>query len=128
MMGRQLVRQIVAVFLGGLLGGAIREMLMLGIQLGKFPLNTMIVNLTGVFLTVLVTTTVCQRWHGLKYMREFVDVGILGAYTTYGTIILDVTTKTSLLEGGIYLVVTIVGSVLMVYLARFVGERGMPCC
>ncbi|AIG65214.1 fluoride efflux transporter FluC [Weissella tructae] len=122
-MKRQILVQILAVFVGGLIGGAVRETLMLTIKMGQFPLNTVVVNLTGVFLAVLVTTKLCQSWHKIAYVHEFLDVGILGAYTTYGTVILDLATKTSFVMGMIYLTTTIVGSVFMIYLARYVGRR-----
>lgn len=122
-MKRRILVQILAVFVGGLIGGAVRETLMLTIKMGQFPLNTVVVNLTGVFLAVLVTTKLCQSWHKIAYVHEFLDVGILGAYTTYGTVILDLATKTSFVMGMIYLATTIVGSVFMIYLARYVGRR-----
>lgn len=122
-MKRQLFVQILAVFVGGLIGGASREALMLGIKIGNFPFNTLVVNLMGVFLTVLVTTKLCQSWHKMTYIHEFLDVGIFGAYTTYGTVILDLTTKTSFFLGVIYLALTVLGSILMIYLARYVGRR-----
>jgi CrcB protein len=122
-MKRQILVQILAVFVGGLIGGAVRETLMLTIKMGQFPLNTVVVNLTGVFLAVLVTTKLCQSWHKIAYVHEFLDVGILGAYTTYGTVILDLATKTNFVMGMIYLTTTIVGSVFMIYLARYVGRR-----
>lgn len=121
-MQQRIGTQLVAVFLGGLLGGGIREVLMLGISWHQFPLNTLVVNLTGVFLTVLVTTRICHRWHTAKNVHEFIDVGILGAYTTYGTVVLDIATHPSLIDTTIYLLVTVFGSVMMVYLARYVGR------
>lgn len=120
-MRRRIVSQISAVFIGGLIGGAMRELLMLTIHFNNFPLNTLVVNLTGVFLTVLVTTKVCQKWRKLQYIHEFLDVGILGAYTTYATVILDVSTHTSLLESSLYILLTVLGSAGMVFLARYVG-------
>jgi len=119
--------QIIAVFIGGLIGGAMRELLMLVIHLDNFPLNTLVVNLTGVFLTVLVTTHLCRHWHQLAYVHELIDVGVLGAYTTYGTIIVDISTHQSLVTNGLYLLLTVVGSVGMVYLARLVGRRRYAC-
>lgn len=121
-MQHRIVTQIMAVFLGGLIGGAMRELLMLGIRLDNFPLNTLVVNLTGVFLTVLITTQLCRRWHRFKYVHELMDVGVLGAYTTYGTIIVDISTHQALFTNSVYLLLTIVGSVVMVYLARLVGR------
>lgn len=120
-MQRRILAQITAVFIGGLLGGAMRELLMITIRMANFPLNTLIVNLTGVFLTVLVTTKICQRWHKLRYVHEFLDVGILGAYTTYGTVILDISTHASWVDNSLYLLFTVLGSAVMVYLARYVG-------
>lgn len=120
-MQRGMFTQIMVVFIGGLFGGAMRELLMLTIQFNNFPLNTLVVNLTGVFLTVLVTTKLCQKWRKLQYIHEFLDVGVLGAYTTYATVILDVSTHASLLESSLYILLTVLGSVGMVFLARYVG-------
>ncbi|AIM62527.1 fluoride efflux transporter FluC [Weissella ceti] len=122
-MKRQILVQILAVFVGGLIGGAVRETLMLTIKMGQFPLNTVVVNLTGVFFSCISDNQIVPIMHKIAYVHEFLDVGILGAYTTYGTVILDLATKTSFVMGMIYLTTTIVGSVFMIYLARYVGRR-----
>jgi len=122
-MQRTMWLKVLAVFIGGLSGGCMREMMMIVFHHAGFPINTLLVNLTGVFLTVFVTTEVCERWHGLRGMHEFLELGVLGAYTTYATVIFDVSTTPSLIKGIVYLLLTIIGSVLMVYLARTLGRR-----
>jgi len=52
---------------------------------GSFPWPTFWTNLSGSFALGVVLAVVLQQFPPRRYLRPFVAVGFLGAYTTYST-------------------------------------------
>ncbi|MFE1172317.1 fluoride efflux transporter FluC [Streptomyces sp. NPDC058773] len=82
---------LVVVALGGLLGGMARYLLGLAFPtpVGKFPLTTFAINVSGAFLLALLLVYVLEIWPPTRYVRAFAGVGFLGSYTTFSTWMVD---------------------------------------
>ena len=52
---------------------------------GRFPLGTLIINVTGSFLIGLLMTLLTERWNPHPNWRLFLVVGVLGGYTTFSS-------------------------------------------
>lgn len=118
----QWLGQILMVGIGGFIGGALRESVELIFQ-NATPLGTLVINLTGTFVTVLATQVLVQKLNLLTQSQiNFIFVGVIGAYTTYSTLMLELT-KLSMMTAFIYWTISIIGGILMVYLAQWVGEK-----
>jgi CrcB protein len=78
---------VVAVAAGGAFGAPIRYELSVSVHVapGSFPWSTFWINVSGSFLLGLVLTVVLERWPPTRYVRPFVAIGGLGAYTTFST-------------------------------------------
>src|SRR5688572_7198758 len=76
-----------AMALGGALGTAARYGVAQTVHAapGSFPWPTFWTNLSGSFALGLVLAVVLQHFPPTRYLRPFVAVGFLGAYTTYST-------------------------------------------
>ena len=76
-----------AVALGGALGTAARSGVaqLMPVAPGTFPWATFLVNLSGSFALGAVLALVLQRFPTSRFVRPFVAVGFVGAYTTYST-------------------------------------------
>jgi CrcB protein len=86
-----------AVAVGGALGSVARHgvnhLVHVRWPLMRFPLATMIVNVTGcLVIGVLAGLVISGRLPLRFYWREFVFVGILGGFTTFSTFGLDTIT------------------------------------
>jgi fluoride exporter len=78
---------VVAVALGGALGAPTRYELSerFSAAAGSFPWATFCINVSGSFLLGLLLTVVLERWPPTRYVRPFLAIGVLGAYTTFST-------------------------------------------
>jgi CrcB protein len=78
---------VLAVASGGALGALARYGLELGGDVGRdaFPWPTLGINLSGAFLLGLVYTLLAERVRPTPYLRAFLAIGLLGAYTTFST-------------------------------------------
>jgi fluoride exporter len=83
-----------------------------------FPWSTLVVNLAGSALIGVLMVFVTDVWRPGRYARPFLGIGVLGGLTTYSTMTLDLRTLATardwLLAGG-YLVATVVGGLLAVW-------------
>ena len=52
---------------------------------GRFPLGTLVINVTGSFLIGVLMTLLTERFEPHPNWRLFLVVGILGGYTTFST-------------------------------------------
>ena len=52
---------------------------------GRFPLGTLVINVTGSFLIGVLMTLLTERLHPHPNWRLFLVVGILGGYTTFSS-------------------------------------------
>jgi CrcB protein len=82
---------ILAVAAGGLIGAPARYELGVALpsQPGAFPLATFLINATGSLALGVIVTLIVERWPPTEYLRPFVATGVLGAYTTWSTFMVD---------------------------------------
>ena len=57
---------------------------------GRFPLGTLIVNVTGSFLAGVLMTLLTERFNPHPNWRLFLVVGVLGGYTTFSSFEFDI--------------------------------------
>ncbi len=77
----------IVVLAGAGLGGLVRYLLGTWITakyLGRFPLGTFVVNISGAFL-IGALMTIFDRFQPHPNLRIFLIVGVLGGYTTFST-------------------------------------------
>lgn len=122
-------RRIVAVLCGGFLGTVTRYLLSGVIQaaLGKsWPYDILCINITGALVLAFVTTLADATFLIGPTRRLFINVGFLGAYTTFSSFALG---DDLLLSGGqwlpalLYLVLSIAGGLLAVLAGDWLGQR-----
>lgn len=91
--------QVFAVAVGGAIGGCARygvDMLV-PTSSGELPWSTLSVNVAGALLLALLLILVLEVWPPTRYVRPFLAVGVLGSFTTFSTLMVDVD---QLLAGG----------------------------
>jgi CrcB protein len=87
---------------------------------GKFPLGTLVINVSGSFLIGLLMTILTERFKLDPSWRLFLVVGFLGGYTTFSSF--EWETYTSVRDGGLWPgMLNIVSSVVLGYLAVWLG-------
>lgn len=92
--------QWLAVALGGALGAMGRygvNGLVFSLVGGRWPLGTLLVNVLGSILMGIFYVLIVERHIMPGPWREFIMIGMLGAFTTFSTFSLD---SLSLWEGG----------------------------
>jgi CrcB protein len=110
------------VLVGGGVGALARYILGAEIALrvgGRFPLGTMILNVTGSFLIGLLMTLFTERFTH-PYWRLLLVVGVLGGYTTFSTF--EYETFRAVQDGTRWIAfLNVVGSVVLGYIAVWIG-------
>ncbi|MGC9948699.1 MAG: fluoride efflux transporter CrcB [Bryobacteraceae bacterium] len=88
---------------------------------GRFPLGTLVINVTGSFLIGVLTTLLTERFHPHPNWRLFLVVGILGGYTTFSSF--EYETYQAVRDGERWLgLVYVGGSVVLGYLGVWLGS------
>jgi fluoride exporter len=129
-MGRELSlsHRILAVFVGGFLGTIVRYLLSLLIQsrLGKgWPYDILLINLTGAFFLALFTTLADAAMFIGPTRRLFLNVGFLGAYTTFSSLALGdilLSSNDQWLPAFLYLFFSMTGGILAIILGIWSGQ------
>jgi protein CrcB len=129
-MGRSLSsrRRLLAVFCGGFLGATARYLLSMAITswLGKnWPYDILIINLSGTLILALVTTLAEATFLIGPTRRLIINVGFLGAYTTFSSFALGdilLFSKGDWQFALMYVIVSILGGVLVVMLGDILGQ------
>lgn len=123
-----LPRRLLAVLAGGFLGTIIRYLLSLLLQdlLGKtFPYDILLINVTGAFVLALITTLAdASIWVG-PTRRLFINVGFLGAYTTFSSLALGdilLFAKGAWGPALLYLALSLSGGIIAVLLGDLAGQ------
>ncbi|MBU7568271.1 CrcB family protein [Weissella hellenica] len=119
---KKILLEILAVSSGGFIGGVLRGSMMLLFHNNLFPWETIIVNLSGTFISALLVVLFSKMINLTQITSDFIMVGILGAYTTYSTALVDMV-HLSLLMALVYLVISVVGGVLVVIFSRYLGNK-----
>ncbi len=122
-------RRILAVFGGGFFGTIVRYLLSTLIQthLGKgWPYDILIINITGAFVLACITTLADAAVLIGPTRRLVINVGFLGAYTTFSSLALG---DVLLFANGrwllalLYLFLSIGGGIVAVLAGDVVGNR-----
>lgn len=82
------MRKYSYIMIGGALGAMLRvavKNIGFGQQQGGFPLNTLIINITGSFVLALFMTLTLEIFEFDADIRLGVSTGFLGGYTTFST-------------------------------------------
>ena len=113
------------IFIGGALGSLLRWWLGSAIgerYLGKFPLGTFVINVTGAFAMGLLSTIMDIDWRDRfgSFSTAFMLTGCLGGYTTFSSYELDSVTAYNQQQRGIAFLYW-VGSVAVGLLAAALG-------
>lgn len=121
-------RRMIAVLCGGFCGTITRFALSMLIQswFGKsWPYDLLIINVTGALLLAFVTTLADATFLVGPTRRIFINVGFLGAYTTFSSLALG----DMLLFGNrywlpalLYLILSIIGGILAIILGDWLGQ------
>lgn len=86
----------------------------------RFPIGTMVVNITGSFLIGLIMTIITERFPGDLSWRPLLVTGFLGGYTTFSSF--EWETYAAVRHGGSWIaVINVVGSVGLGYAAVWLG-------
>lgn len=82
---------LLAVALGGIVGGLGRYGLsvLLPTRAGHFPLGTFVVNASGSAVLGFALVVLTEYVAPSRYARPFLGTGVLGAYTTFSTYIIE---------------------------------------
>jgi fluoride exporter len=87
---------------------------------GRFPLGTLLVNVSGSFLIGLIMTVLSERLQPSPNWRYLLVIGFLGGYTTFSSF--EWETFSLIREGGFWFgLANVAGSVLLGYLAVWLG-------
>jgi CrcB protein len=110
------------VVLGGASGSLVRYLVASAVmnRVGtRFPVGTVLINITGSFLIGLLMT-IFTRYQSHPNLRLLLVVGFLGGYTTFSS--LEWETLGLIQSGSRWLgLVNVAGSVLMGYIAVWLG-------
>ena len=119
--------QLLVIGCGGAVGALMRYGLGWRITLlagGGFPWGTLFVNIFGCFLAGLILTLFVTRIPLSDLLRNGLQIGLLGGFTTFSAFSIDAITlfdQGLWLRGLLYIVTTVVVSVLGAYLGMSVG-------
>ncbi len=117
---------ILPISLGAVLGALSRHFLVLYFSRlfpliqAQLPFSTLIVNVLGSFFMGLFIELAALKFSVSPELRAFISVGFLSSFTTLSSVALDftlLTEKGDLLVGIIYIALSVVLSVLAVFLA-----------
>ncbi|MCU1451818.1 MAG: CrcB family protein [Acidimicrobiales bacterium] len=119
---------LAAVFAGGFAGALARYELGLAWRTGagRFPWTTFTINLSGAFLLGLVLTVLLERMGPTRYLRAFLCVGVLGAWTTMSTFSVE---GTQLVRDGhaptalVYAAATVVAGITLTWVGVTLARR-----
>lgn len=111
------------VFFGGGAGALMRYLAGSAIMQrygGRFPLGTVVINITGSFLIGLLMTLLTERFQPHPNWRLLLVVGVLGGYTTFSSF--EYETYQAVRGGSPWFgIINVVGSVVAGYVAVWLG-------
>ena len=124
-----LPRRAGAVLAGGFLGAVTRYLLSILIQgyLGKgWPYDILLINITGALTLAFITTLADATFLIGPTRRLFINVGFLGAYTTFSSLALgDVRlfANGEVVPALVYLFASLLGGLIAVLIGDWLGQE-----
>ena len=121
--------QLLVIGCGGAFGALMRYFLGIRITLfagHAFPWGTLIINVVGCFLAGLLLTLFVTRIPVSDILRNGIQIGLLGGFTTFSAFSMDAITlfdQGLLLRGGLYILTSVIVSILGAYLGMSVGRN-----
>ena len=115
------MKTVIAIALGGAFGAVARHFVELwsDMVLGDgFPWGTLTVNVVGCFAMGVLVELMTLAWSPSVEMRAFLNVGILGALTTFSTFSLDIAVlhgRGETLLAASYVLVSVVASIVAIF-------------
>jgi fluoride exporter len=87
---------------------------------GRFPLGTLVINVTGSFLIGVLMTLLTERFEPHPNWRLFLVVGVLGGYTTFSSF--EYETFQAVRDGALSTgILYMTGSVVLGYIGVWLG-------
>ncbi|TYS65854.1 CrcB family protein [Sutcliffiella horikoshii] len=118
------VKNILAVFIGGAVGTLLRYAITVSTVEIAFPLGTLFVNLVGSFVLGTFTGWMMRR-EGKEYIKVGFGTGLCGGFTTMSTLAADafmLEAQSTIFITTIYLFSSIVGGLLFAFLGLLLGH------
>jgi CrcB protein len=120
------MRALIAVFVGGALGTAIRLSIDAAIRHTdtQFPLSTLLVNIVGSFVLALLVTRLWPIVPG--WLRSGLGPGLVGGFTTFSAVMVSMVTlaaNSEIVQALGYLGITLVLGFGAAALGFFLGRR-----
>jgi CrcB protein len=122
-------RRVGAVLVGGFCGTITRYLLSILIQgwLGKaLPYDIFLINITGALILAFVTSLADATFLIGPTRRLFINVGFLGAYTTFSSLALgdvQLISHSQEIYALLYFLLSLFGGVLAVMLGDWLGQK-----
>ena len=94
--------------------------------LAGFPVNTLLINLSGCFVLALFLNIALELWELSPELRLGIATGFLGALTTFSTLCGEIASLVSarlFLTAFAYLMASIVLGAVLIYLANVLGRE-----
>ena len=121
--------QYLLVALGAAAGGLARYIVGTAIVQrfgGRFPLGTLVINVTGCFLIGVLMTMIAERGTLNSKWQPLLVVGVLGGYTTFSSFGWEAYTRVregSLLMGLAYMLLSVALGYIAVWCGAYLARR-----
>jgi len=119
-----LIERYLLVMAGGAAGSLARYIAGVAIMTrlgGRFPVGTLVINVTGSFLIGLLMALLTERFQPHPYWRLLLVVGFLGGYTTFSSF--EYETFSAVRDGSPWIgLINVVASVALGYAAVWLGS------
>ena len=121
--------QLLVIGCGGAVGALMRYVLGFRINLlagNAFPWGTLFVNIVGCFLAGLLLALFVTRMPLSDILRNGIQIGLLGGFTTFSAFSMDALALFDhglWLRGVLYILTSVIVSLLGVYLGMSVGRN-----